>query len=361
MADIKTVPYNFNDAEHQIEVTEGNRDRPLVLLLHGTSGNIQDMTAPASHPDNNYDHLSPLAGEVAIGPRAYPGIGVWSCCALDDKKDVRSWREVLSMFGFSTAAYGQIDNEGLLARPVAELVEVVAALNKAYPNMRIVLLTHSRGGLLARSYLKDHAKQAFSVRTVITLHAPHTGSSLASVAKDVRGAIEDLRSVFGDIVTSALGWLLELADSDAYKEMAIGSPFLTALAKGEAALPGVDYWTFGGVSVRLTRIKSWVYTLDSALPKWRWPPYDHARIQTEVPGASPVADSLPNLIEELTEGRGDLLTADSRTRLPFATHQTNPINHAEALWDPILQAQVLKILGVDIPPGDRPGIPGFWG
>jgi pimeloyl-ACP methyl ester carboxylesterase len=226
---------------------------------------------------------------------------------------------------------------------------------------KVHVVAHSRGGLLARSYLKDHAQEAYSVRTVITLHAPHTGSTLATVANDVRGAIEGLRSVFGDIVISALGWLLDLADSDAYKEMAIGSPFLTALEKGEAALPGVDYWTFGGVSVRLTRIRSWVYTLDSALPKWRWPPYDHARVETEMPGASPIADSLPNLIEELTEGRGDLLTADSRTRLPFATHQTNPINHAEALWDPILQAQVLRILGVDVPPGDRPGIPGFWG
>jgi hypothetical protein len=113
--------------------------------------------------------------------------------------------------------------------------------------------------------------------------------------------------------------------------------------------------------VRLTRVRQWVYTLDSALPQWRSPPYDHARIETEVPIVSPLADSLPNVIEELTEGLGDLLTADSRTRLSFATHRTNPINHAEALWDPILQAQVLKILGVDIPGGDRPGVPSFWG
>jgi hypothetical protein len=67
------------------------------------------------------------------------------------------------------------------------------------------------------------------------------------------------------------------------------------------------------------------------------------------------------VIEELSEGRGDLLTADSRTRLPFAVaHQTNPINHAEALWDPILQAQVLRILGVDVPVDERPEVPSFW-
>jgi hypothetical protein len=62
---------------------------------------------------------------------------------------------------------------------------------------------------------------------VITLHSPHTGSSLATLATTVRDAIEDLRDVFGDLITQALGWLLEIADSDAVPEMAIGSSFLT--------------------------------------------------------------------------------------------------------------------------------------
>lgn len=355
------VPYRFEDVDRQVDVTEGDRDRPLVLLLHGTAGTSLDMTAPAQGPDNNYDTLAPLGGEIAIGPREYPGIGIFSCCELDPKKPVRSWRDVLADNGFATAVYSQVDNVGLLARPVAELAEVVRALNAAYPDARLVLLAHSRGGLLARSFLKGFAKDAWSVQTVITLHSPHTGSSLATLATTVRDAIEALRSAFGDVVIDVLGWLLDLADSDAYRELAIGSAFLTALADGEAALPGVPYFTFGGVSVRLTRVRSWVYTLDSALPKWRWPPYDHARVETEVAGVSPLADSLPDVIEELTEGRGDLLTADARTRLPFATHQTNPINHAEALWDPILQAQVLRILGVDIPIGERPQVAGFWG
>lgn len=356
------VPYIFEDVEWQIDVSDTvDPERPLILLLHGTAGTHLDMTAPASGPDNNYDHLSALRGEIAIGQRAYPGIGIWSCCELDPKYDVRSWRDVLTQFKFPTAVYDQVDNVGFLERPILQLAAVVDALSRAFPRNRLVLLAHSRGGLLARAYLKRFPNEAALVRIVITLHSPHTGSSLASIANSVRDAIEALRSVFGDIIISALGWLLDIADSDAYREIAVGSPFIADLETGETPLKGVDYFTFGGVSVRLSRIRSWVYTLDSALPKWRWPPYDHARVETEVPGASPIADSLPNLIEELTEGLGDLLTADSRTRLPFATHQTNPINHAEALWDPILQEQVLRILGVDLPPGDRPGIPGFWG
>jgi pimeloyl-ACP methyl ester carboxylesterase len=359
---VDDVEYQFEKETRHLEVTVGDPDRPLVLLLHGTAGTKLDMTDPHSGPDNDYDHLSALRPEVAIGQRAYPGIGVYSCCTLDDKlPKVRSWREVLMQSNFSTATYSQVDNVGFLDRPVRELVEVVRVLDATYKKP-LVLLTHSRGGLLARSFLKRFPGEAKSVRTVITLHAPHTGSSLATLASTVRDAIEGLRDVFGDLITVALGWLLDLADSDAYREMAIGSPFLTDLAANEQALPNVRYFTFGGVSVRLTRIRQWVYTLDSALPKWRWPPYDHARVEAEVPVASPVADSLPNVIPELTEGRGDLLTDDSRTRLPFAiAHQTNSINHAEALWDPMLQSQVLAILGVQIPGDGRPDVPSFWG
>jgi pimeloyl-ACP methyl ester carboxylesterase len=356
------LDYAYPDRIGPLDLTDGDPDLPLVLLLHGAMGSKLDMVDPHAGPDQDFDNLAPLKARVEIGPSSYPGIGVYSCCSLDDKLDhVRSWNEVLVANKFSTAVYSQVHNDGLLDEPVKELRAVVQALDGKYPNKPLVLLSHSRGGLLTRSFLKRFPKDAQTVRTVITLHSPHTGSSLATLAVTVRDAIEGLRDTFGNVVTQALGWLLDRAKSDAFREMAVGSAFLTDLAADEGPLKNIEYFTFGGVSVRLTRIRQWVYTLDSALPQWRWPPYDHARVETEVPGASPLADSLPDVIEELTEGRGDLLTADRRTRLPFAPHQTNPINHAEALWDPLLQAQVLKILGVDIPGGDRPGIPSFWG
>jgi pimeloyl-ACP methyl ester carboxylesterase len=357
------MDYDYPRKKGQIDIVEGDPDLPLVLLLHGTFGTKLDMVDPHAGPDRDFDHLSPLKPRVEIGPSSYPGVGVYSCCTLDDKLDhVRSWNEVLTDNKFPTAVYSQVDNDGLLEEPVKELAAVVRALDDAFPKKPLVLLSHSRGGLLTRSFLKRFPKEARTVRTVITLHSPHTGSSLATLAATVRDAIDGLQSVFGDVVKQALGWLLDIAGSPAYGEMAIGSPFLTDLAADEQPLKGIEYFTFGGVSVRLTRVRQWVYTFDSALPQWRWPPYDHARVETEVPGASPVANSLPDVIEELTEGRGDLLTADRRTRLPFfAPHQTNPINHAEALWDPTLQAQVLKILGVDIAGGDRPDVPSFWG
>lgn len=357
-----TIIYEFEGQRRELEISEGSQRKPIILLLHGTGGTKSDMVSPGSAPDHNYDHSSIFPGDVSIGWRYYPGVGVWSCCELDSKMDVCSWRDILSKYNYRTAVYSQVDTVGFLARPVAELVIVMVALQKNFPGSRLVILAHSRGGLLTRKFLKDNPELARAVTKVITLHSPHTGSSLASISTTIRGIVETLQDAIGDIVLVLFQWLLDLADSDAYREMAVGSEFLTELANGENAYPWIQYFTFGGTSVRLSRIRSWVYTAESAIPQWHIPPFFHERTVSEIPGVSPIADSLPDIIDELTEGLGDLLTADARTRLPFATHQINHINHAEALWHPFIQAQVLRILGEDpsdvFPPGDDSS---FWG
>jgi len=374
----QTIPYVFagqvpnpDTGLPGIEVSAGDPDMPVIVLLHGTGGDIRDMIDPANAPvaGQNYDYSAPFPPNVTIGWSTYPGVGVWSCCSLDSKKAVTSWRDVLNANQFTTAAYSQVDPSGFLAPPgsppppgpVDELAVVMDALIDFFPvETRFVLLGHSRGGLLIRKFLKDHAKLAEQVSMVITLHSPHTGSELANLADDVTGAVTWLESQIGSLATDALGWLLAITQSDAYQEMAIGSAFLTMLAAGERALPWINYFTFGGVSVRLTRILSWVYTLDSAFPRLHVPPFLHRRMMAEVPGISPVANTLRPTVDELTEGRGDLLTADLRDRLPFATHQTNPINHAEALWHPTIQAQVLRILGVNVTIPPAGGLSFWW-
>lgn len=336
------IDYEFDGEVRRLHVSDGDSAKPLVVLLHGTAGDVRDMTDPAASPGHNYDSRAALRPDRDVGWRGYPGVGVWSF-ELDGMKDVRSWRDALAAYGFRTAAYSQVDSTGFLARPVRELATVVGILRKNLPEARLVLLAQSRGGLLARQFLKDEPDLATRIDKLITLHTPHGGSELANVAVALRAAIQDLQQVAGGVATTALGWLLDIVDSDAYKELAVGSAFLRDL--GEDPPSGIDCFTFGGTSVRLTRVLSWVYTLSSALPQFHWPPFHHEITLIEVPLVSPVADSLPNLVDEIANGRGDLLTADARTRFALAPHRTNSINHAESLWDLDLQAQVLAILG----------------
>jgi hypothetical protein len=56
----------------------------------------------------------------------------------------------------------------------------------------------------------------------------------------------------------------------------------------------------------------------------------------------------PVVDDEQDEGEGDGLVADDRARLPDAPHRSLPINHAEALWDEGLFAEVAALLGTPL-------------
>jgi pimeloyl-ACP methyl ester carboxylesterase len=348
---LTSIHYSFEKQDKVIEYTDGEAGKPLVLLLHGAGGTISDMTSIDDTPYPHYDYSAPFPPDRDEGWALYPGVGVWSF-TLDGKKDpLVSWRQILQDNGFPTATYGQVDSTGRIEHAEAELEVVVNTLSQppisvtGLPAKELVILCHSRGGLLTRKFLKDHADLVPNLSKVITIDSPHQGSELANLARSLGDAIAAFPNPIRSLIEQALGDFATLVEKPAWQELSIGSAFLQELQKGEAALPGVQYFTFGGISVKVTRVLSWVYTLGSAIPQWHWPPFHHVITMVEVPLVSPVCNSLPPFCDEITNGKGDILTADARCRLPFAVHRTNAINHAECLFDAGLQAQVLAILG----------------
>jgi hypothetical protein len=149
-------------------------------------------------------------------------------------------------------------------------------------------------------------------------------------------------------------------------ELAVGSATLAGIT-GEP-VPGVAYHTFGGTSTAFARVWANVFTPDSTLPLplVPFPLFHHGTmpvvigapmdVRTLIPPA--VLVPLPGITEllaaaavlaasvpEIGPGTGDILVAAGRAHLPFsATSIDNQLNHAEALWDPTLQAQVIAIL-----------------
>lgn len=349
------VPYTWTDNDTNktvrsgsVTVAGGDTSKPIVVLLHGNGGNAFDMSNPdGMTPRYDHDFTEPFPPDRDLGWSAYPGIGPWSFW-LDNFKEVTGWQPKLRDHNFRTVNYSQIDPSDFLARPVLELAGILQAIATQIPDSRIALLAHSRGGLLARKCLKDNSKQPWleaRILKVITLHSPHQGSALADVAAGLSAAIMSMRSAVGPIVDSALGWLENIVNSNSYQELSENGSFLAALRAGETPIPGTQYFTFGGTSVVFTRLLAWFYAASSAFPQWHLPPFHHVITTIELPFVSPVLNSLPPLTDEIAEGKGDILVADSHSGLAFAAHQTNMISHAEALWDPNLQGQVLRILG----------------
>lgn len=352
---------------------------PLVVLLHGLGGTSLAMTAPANaYPHTTFDRNAMFPFYSNEGWHAMPPVVPVARMFLDPPKTaLTSWSAALKAAGFTTVTYSQKAPSGPLATNLAQLNLLVTEALIGLPHLaglRVVFVGHSRGGLLARSFLgaakNEPALSAFLSRVpaVITLHSPNSGSGLAGVVATVDALLERLQIAFtsgGLIVPSILATLRTLIADPAHLELAPGSPTLAGIASMEP-VAGVTYHTFGGTSTTFARLWASVYTPDSGIPLPMLPVF-HWGSTPVVAGAplniasfAPVAAiaQLPLVVEimstlvdlaaaapELASGFGDLLVSDAHARLPFAaTHTTNPLNHVEALSDPILQAQVVAIL-----------------
>jgi hypothetical protein len=149
---------------------------------------------------------------------------------------------------------------------------------------------------------------------------------------------------------------------DGSRELAPDSALIRNLAANERPLPGISYYTFGGVSPTLFRLYVWTFTPMSSVPQYRKLEqyFDWQVKAAEVAPVSPVLDRVRAIVPEIRAGRGDSLVTDESARLPWATHFTDHRNHAEILWDRDVQQKVAGILlgtsvaGLQL----RPAMPG---
>lgn len=325
---------------------------PIAVLLHGNNGTATHMTEPHVSPGWNYACHGDRPALVDRGKHGYPNSGLWSS-GPDPLLDVTGWESALQVAGIGTAVYTQCDNAGLLGDPALELEAVIRHIVAQHPDAPLVLLAHSRGGLLARRFLMNVAtdKPLLSrVAALITLHAPHQGTSLPRAADLLRPLMAEL-ALTTPWLAPLLYWFNDVISADAYTELVVGSPFLNRLRAEEqqAGAPLVPTYTFGGTSTLYTHVSAWEFTPESALPQFAalWPPQVFFRWMTV---RKDLLTALPDSLAlagtpEVTDGLGDGLVSEERSRLAGAvSHSANPLNHAEALWDAHLQQQVLDIL-----------------
>ena len=267
---------------------------PVVILLHGFAGDSISMT------------------------RSTP--------------EQRSLRDVLLRAGFSTLSYRQIAPLGILEPNVAQLLDVAAGPLRGHRLRRLplVLLAHSRGGLLARSFIARAADRpelagvVDRIEQVITLHSPHQGSGLAGLTVRMDATARRLQLLVRalGLRPSALASLCALAASPAVAELAPGSPLLRSLDRGSPPA-GVAWHTFGGISADLAGIA-------------------RLRGMGELLGA---VNRLARLSPALRDGEGDLVVADACARLPYASsHTVNRLTHLESLSSAALHDQVVDLL-----------------
>lgn len=361
---------------------------PLVILLHGMGGDIRDMTSPntsnwAGFAFNRTATFSLYTDRgFSIAPPFLPVNGFFMDAPLITLPD---WRSALNAAGFSTATYSQAGP--LIANDVAQLTALATgplSTMPKYAGLRIAFVAHSRGGIVARAFAasarSNPALAAFLPRitSIVSLHSPHSGSALVNTGAGIDGLVARVQGAFAALGLPSPGPLAALRSflvNPVRSELAVGS---ATLAIAGEPVPGVAYHTFGGTSTAFARVWANVFTPDSNFPlPLPFPLFHHGTtpmligapmdVRTLIPPAIlfplPVVTELITAtlllsaaVPEIGPGTGDILVASARAHLPFsATSLNNPLNHAEALWDSTLQAQVVGILSrLRTPPPPRP-------
>jgi len=360
---------------------------PLVLLVPGMGGTVADLTAPLTRLGGiAFDKTATFPAYTDAGfnpiPPLVPVAGWFGDPPL---ASVTSWRDALLAAGFSTVSYEPAAPGGTMAPNISQLVGFAAgalSTDDRVKGLPLAILAHSRGGLVARALVNgargNPALAGFlgRVKALITLHSPHAGSGLAGLATRVdamAASLQTMLAVMGQPPSPLLAMLRAFVGNPALAELAPGSPALTALAAGEP-VPGLAYHTFGGTSTVAMRLWQRVYTPDSYLPlpvpfplfHWGTTPapfgslldaasFVPSQILLPLPAMTEAITLLASVaaaLPELRNGSGDILVSDAAAHLPFSTSRTtNPLNHLEALYDPLLQRQVITILALlRVPP-----------
>jgi pimeloyl-ACP methyl ester carboxylesterase len=272
----------------------GSPEKPSVIFIHGLGMDKNIWVAPCK---------SRVLGGM------FPLQILVSKCIPSDACDLQTLFHDLKDRHYSVITWSQQKVSSQIQAVVPELTAIVG-IARGMSDAGIILIGHSRGGLIARKYLSKADK---SIKCLITIATPHKGSALARMAR----YIAPLASLLGPLVaqgkgnnvSGALKRISEFLKSKALQELLPESTFFQTLHDGPQA--GVSYISAGGTSPVLFTCSPFSFPLifEKIIPENFFP-------------------------EEMKNGKGDGLVSAESSKMPWAEeHFYFDCNHAEILFD----------------------------
>ncbi|MBI5101153.1 MAG: alpha/beta fold hydrolase [Nitrospirae bacterium] len=325
-----------------MSVDEGDRGKPLIIFVHGLGMDEYIWTDPSSA--RILGGALPITVLLSEKPlrcdTISPNISIGD---LPDPLKLRTIFHDLRDRGYPTVTWSQRRPAGPVDSAVSELAEVMDRAVRRHEG-DIVLVCHSRGGLIARKYLAGGCrKEAVSkIRALITVCTPHKGSSLAGLAAYMSPFVKIIApfiSVAGDPSTlkKTMARVTDFIKSSAVSELLPASGFFETLRDGK--MDGVRCLTLGGTDPGLFSVYRWKQkrTERGSL--------SYPEEMLSFPGV--FEKIVPSMLypDEMKKGYGDGLVTAESSRLPWSDeHHDFPLNHAKMLFDKRARETILSFI-----------------
>ncbi len=332
--------------DNDVAIIKGDIDKPAVIFNHGLGMDRRVWESP--------DEAKVLGGRFPIR--------LLLCREPELRGESRGFffgrppDKLTTLFhdlkeqGYTVIAWSQRRSAAETEVAVSELRGIIEGV-RAHSKAGIILVGHSRGGLVARKYL--HRFRDKKVRGLITLSTPHRGSRMAQWAGYIAPLISAPRGLFrlfgnvekggvfsepekGTLIFAAKR-VFEFLASKAVAELLPDSPLFKSLDDGP--LGKVYYMSIGGTDptlfslyravlaggqkepeVRLKRVFAFPEALEGLIPERLFP-------------------------DEMRKGKGDGLVSAESSRLPWADeHYDFELNHAWVLFDEGVRRKVVDAL-----------------
>ena len=286
---------------------QGSSNKPVIVFVHGLG------------MDKNI-WINPSDSRILAG--TFPLKILLNRMASQDKPGIiATLYDDCKQRDYSLITWSQQRPAGPIASVVKELHEIMKAA-AGLSQTGIILVGHSRGGLIARKYLS--ATNDTSVKCLLTISTPHKGSSIAGISRYVAPVV----SLIDPFVPAgsrgsrsfAIKRTMEFLKSRALKELLPESPFFQSLEDGPLAW--VYYVSAGGTNPTLFKISDYSFPdmLEKVIPTQFYP-------------------------EELKQGRGDGLVSAESSKLSWSNeHHVFPFNHAEILFDEGVRNRMVRVI-----------------
>lgn len=241
-----------------IEFRAGERNKPAIVFIHGLGMDKTIWTSPCeSRIGGGLFSLGLLIRKKPEGIVLYDSVDVepQTLTTGIQQQWLRTSFHDLEEDGYPVITWSQKRPSGPLSIVVEEL-DCIIKFASVMTDKGIIIVAHSRGGLIARKYLESRFSNRIS--GLITISTPHRGSTMAEWVNHL-SLIGSILSPFSSYfpegkISKAIKRISELFKSEAINELLPDSPLIKSLKPLDKR---VKHICIAGTGPRLFSIYRW--------------------------------------------------------------------------------------------------------